>query len=458
MKNIRLCRRVLLVSSLVCLLFVLYGASFAADAGKRVTICYANLDGIVGVPLEEHVENVFREAGTDRDTVLVLRLNTPGGLVDSMSQIITAIAEANYPVVVWVSPSGARAASAGAFIMQAAHVAVMAPGTNIGAAHPVTGSGGDIKDESSEMDRKVVNDLTAKMRSFAQERGRNAKVAESMVLESVSLTAREALEQKVIDFIAEDEAELVRELEGRKVKIKGEIRTISLADHTVKRVEMSPRLRLLSFFSRPDIAYLALIAGVFLIILEAKAPGGFVMGTTGVLLLLMASYGLRVLPVNMAGVALLVGGIIIMVLDFIFGAMGLLVLIGLGAMLFGGLMLFKAPGSELLHLSTGFFLGVTFVVAVVFLLILRVVYKALRKKPASGEAAMIGKRVRIIGFSDKTPMVMLHGEYWRVEPIDPGAALSEGDEVEVVRVESLMLYVKSPAAGEIRKRTGGQES
>ena len=455
MKRSRLRRYAFFCFFLFCCL--LGGTANAADAAKRTTVYFAKLDGIVGVPLEEHVENVFKEVGKNPDTVLVFQMNTPGGLVDSMSEIMTAIAEANYPVVVWVAPSGSRAASAGAFIVQAAHVAAMAPGTNIGAAHPVTGSGDDIEKSGKEMDRKIVNDLTAKMRSFAQERGRNVKVAESMVRESVSLTAREALDKNVIDFIAVDEAELLNKLNGRTVKIKGEERTISLDSYDTKRIEMTPRLRLLGFLSRPDIAYMALIAGIFLIILEAKSPGGFVMGTSGALLLIMASYGLRVLPVNLAGVALLVAGIAIMVADLVIGGMGVLIAIGIGAMLFGGLILFKAPGGELLHLSAGFVVGVTLVIAVAFLLVLRLIYKALKMRPTSGEDAMLGERVSVLGFSEKGPMAMVHGEYWRVRSQDPDIILSEGDEVEVVRVESLTLYVKLVDSNAIKKRAGGHE-
>jgi membrane-bound serine protease (ClpP class) len=319
-------------------------------------------------------------------------------------------------------------------------VAVMSPGTNIGAAHPVTGGGSDI--EEGDMRKKVTNDLTAKMRSFAQERGRNVEVAESMVTESVSLTAREALEKGAIDFMAADEDELFQQLEGMVVEIKGGPYIISVENREVKRVEMTLRLRALELFSRPDIAYIALIAGVFLTILEAKSPGGFVMGMTGGMLLLVASYGLRVLPVNFAGVALLIGGILIVVLDFVVGGMGIIAAIGVGAMLFGGLMLFDAPGAELLHLSVGFVVGVTLIIAAVFLSILMLIYKALRKKPTSGLDALVGERVRICGKTDQNLMVFVHGEYWRVLPMDSQAELMMGDEVEVVMVESLTLFVK----------------
>jgi membrane-bound serine protease (ClpP class) len=412
----------------------------SGDAGMSGTKFFiADINGVVGVPLEEHVRNVFSAIGAGEDSVLIFRMNTPGGLVDSMSEIMSAIAEADYPVVVWVAPSGARAASAGAFIVQAAHIAVMAPGTNIGAAHPVT-TGGDI--EEGDMRKKVTNDLTAKMRSFAEERGRNVEAAESMVTESASFTAREALDKGIIDFIAADQDELFRQIDGQVVEIKGRPRIISTENKDVTRIEMTLRLKALELFSRPDIAYMALLAGVFLIILEARAPGGFVMGAAGGMLLLVASYGLRVLPVNFAGIALLLGGILTITLDIVFGGIGIIAAVGIAAMLAGGLMLFDAPGAELLNLSTGFVVGVTLVIAAVFLLIVRLIIKALRKKPASGLSVLIGERLKISGKTEQSFMAFVHGEYWRVLPLDPQAELMIGDEVEVVLAESLTLFVK----------------
>ena len=428
---------------IVPLLFILIQGS-PAFAGEPTTVYFADIDGVIGVPMEEHVGSVFREVDKakvyTKSCVLVFKVNTPGGLVDSMSDIITKIAESKYPVVVWVAPSGARAASAGAFIVQASHVAVMAPGSNIGAAHPVLGSGSDISDK--EMNRKITNDLKAKMRSFAQERGRNVAAAESMVTKSVSLTAREALEKKVIDYSASTEAELIAGLEGRSVKTKSGVVEISVKNHKVEYIEMSQRLRLLGFFSRPDVAYLALIAGVFLLMLEVKAPGGYVMGVSGITLLLIASYGLRVLPVNFAGVALLLGGVISIVIDVFAGGVGLIALAGVGAMLFGGLMLFNAPGSELLEIPVAFISGVTITIGLFFLFIVRLVFKALRKRVTLGEDAIIGRRVTIIYSTDKNLMAMVHGEYWRVLPDDLQTELAVGDEVEIIKVESLILYVK----------------
>jgi membrane-bound serine protease (ClpP class) len=412
----------------------------AWGAPSRTTVYIADLDGVVGVPIEEHMENVFERVGGSRDAVLVIRMDTPGGLVSSMSAIMSMIAGAKFPVVVWVAPQGARAASAGAFIVQASHVAVMAPGTNIGAAHPVVAGGGDIGD--SEMSRKVMNDLKAKMRSFAEERGRNVEAAESMVSESISLTAREALSDDVIDMIASDEDELFDKLDGRIVKVGEREIQISLENREIVRIEMTPRLRALEVLSNPQIAYIAFLAGVFLIIIEMRAPGGYVMGVCGTALLLMAGYGLRVLPVNMTGLALLVGGIAAVIADLLVGGVGLLAAAGIGVMLFGGLMLFRAPGGELLRVSSGFVVGVTLAKGVLILIVAFLAYKALSLRPVSGKEGMKGERAVILPREGGALMVFIHGEYWRVEPIEPYLDLSTGDEVEVMKIESTKLYVK----------------
>jgi membrane-bound serine protease (ClpP class) len=416
-----------------------------ADAAK---IYVAPLTGIVGVSMEEYVERVFGEIGRDEDAILIFKMDTPGGLVDSMSRIMSLIAESDFPVVVWVAPSGARAASAGAFIVQAAHVAAMAPETNIGAAHPVGGSGEDI---GGEMNRKVVNDLLAKMRSFAGERGRNAEVTENMVRESVSLTAREAYEQYVIDFIASSEEELLEKLNGMTVSVKGRYVTISAEKGEIVPLDMGFRLRAIEIFSRPDIAYLALLAGVILIILELKAPGGFVMGVTGGLLLCIAAYALRVLPVNLVGLVLLIGGVAVMLADFAIGGIGVLAVPGLIGMVTGGLLLFRAPGAEFLEISASFVVSTALVMGVVMFVILRKIYKVMKRKPTSGLDIMIGERTRVRGRAESGEnMALLHGEYWRVSRED-GGALSEGDEIEVTRAESMTLYVKLVQSGNDNK-------
>lgn len=429
--------------------------AFPAPAGRVTSVIFAEMDGVIGVPLEEYVENVFNSV-RGRDNLLIFRMDTPGGLVTSMSRIMTLIAEADYPVAVWVAPSGAGASSAGAFIAQAAHIAAMAPGTNIGAAHPVAG-GKDIG--STDIKRKITNDLASKIRSFAQERGRNVKAAESMVRESLSLTSQEALAKGVIDFIAADEKELLKKLDGRKVKIKGTERTLSLKNSVITRLEVPMRLRILTALSRPDFAYLALLAGVFLIIIELRSPGGFAAGVSGGILLLLASYGLRVLPVNYVGVTLLLGGILVIIADLFIGGIGIISAAGVAAMGFGGLILFRAPGGELLNISPLFVITTSLVIGAVFLLVTRLVYKALRSKPYSGSEGMTGERGVVARNERGKTMAMVAGEYWSVIPTDAATPLSPGDEVEVVRAEVLTLYVKlikKAAEAEAPEREGGE--
>lgn len=427
------------------LLFLLLFVSFIlirgtpAKSEEKTQVCFASVDGVIGVAMEEHVRQVFSKVGEDKNALLILTLNTPGGLVDSMSEMASAISGAPFPVVVWVAPSGARAASAGAFLVQAAHVAVMAPGTHIGAAHPVTAGGKDVDDK--EMSRKIVNDLTARMRSLAQERSRDEKTAASMVTNSVSLTAREALEKGVIDFLAADEAELLKELEGREVVVKGETRTLFLQNTEIRRIEMSLRLRILEFLSRPDIAYLAFIIGVMAIILEVKAPGGFVLGTIGAVLLMAAAYGLRVLPVNWAGTLFLLAGIGIIIADFFVGGLGILAVVGLAAMLFGGLIFFQAPGGELLHQSIGVISGTTVGAAIVFFVIMHAIYRSLRAPSLSGSEGMLGIKGRVVSEGDPA-MVRIHGEYWNAVS-SSGEPLRVGQRVSVVAVDGLTLKVRA---------------
>lgn len=436
-----------IIAALLAALFPL--PAFSAPSIGVSSVVFAEMDGIIGVPMEEYVGGVFNGI-KNKNTILVFKINTPGGLVDSMSQIMSRIAEADYPVVVWVAPSGASASSAGAFIVQAAHIAVMSPGTNIGAAHPIIGTGKDIS--GNEMKRKITNDLAAKIRAFAQERGRNTKVVESMVRDSISLTSREALDKKIIDFTAADEEQLLKELNGRTVKIKGIMRAIELKNYTLTHLEMPLRLRILEVLSRPDFAYLALLAGVLLIIIELRAPGGFVAGIIGAVLLLLASYGLRVLPVNYVGVALLIGGIFVITIDLFIGGIGIISIGGVAAMLFGGLFLFRAPGGELLNISPAFVIATSLVIGLIFLFVMRLVLKALRNKPSSGSEGMIGEHGIVIDSAPDKSMAIVMGEYWRVVPAEDDLTLAIGDEVEVVRTDVLTLYVK------LRKRDTVQKN
>ena len=280
---------------------------FALQADAKSTVTLAELSGTVGVQMEEFVKETIEKSQSNGDALLIFQLDTPGGLVEAMRGIVQSILASKVPVAVWIPPGG-RAASAGAFIVQAAHVAAMSPGTNIGAAHPVTGGGDNIPE--GDMNKKVMNDLKAQMRSVVQLRGRNVDTAEQMIEESISLTATEALKEKVIDIIAPDINALIKAVSGRRVKIGQQSTKISLDDEiTVSRASMSFSEQIIQFVSSPEIAYLLLSGGMMAIFFEVITPGGFILGTTGGVMLLLGAVGLKMLPFNWAGIVLIVAGL-----------------------------------------------------------------------------------------------------------------------------------------------------
>ena len=408
-------------------------------ANERTRIHLAHIDGAIGVAMEEHVQNVFRSVGNTPNSIVVFILNTPGGLVDSMASIVSQITSSPHPVVVWVAPSGARSASAGAFIVEAAHVAVMAPETHIGAAHPVSASGKDIGNEA--MQQKILSDLSAKMRSLAQERSRDEKSLVSMVQSSVSFTAREALEKGVIDFIASDESELVKKIDGRAVLVQGKKTKIQVVNPEIIKLPISIRLQILQILTRPDVAYLAFIAGIMALILEFKTAGGFYLGTTGVILLLVSAYGFRVLPFNFAGIVFLLSGIFIILADILVGGIGILALIGIASMFFGSLILFDVPGEVFLHFSLTTIWGVTAIFIAFFVFILRAIYKSQKTIISSGEEAMVGALGKVVQVNEAGEMmVFVKGEYWNALH-DDSVVPHVGDKVVVTSVIGLTLNV-----------------
>jgi len=424
---------------LMCFLLV-FMAFFArpvgADADNPVVLV-VSLDGTVGTVMENYVTDVLRQA-PDKSDVVVFKLDTPGGLVTSMTEITKQIIESEVPVVMWVYPSGARAASAGAFLVVSAHVAAMAPGTRIGAAHPVlaSGEGGD-----EVMQKKIASDLAAQMRSIASIRKRNAKVAEKMVTESLSLTAEEALKEKIIDFIASDEKSLIAGLNGRTVQVAdGEV-TLNLSGCRVIYEEMPTRLKILEFVSRPDIAYLLLVLGIYAIIFEVLSPGGFVMGTAGAIMVLLGAYGLRMLPFNWAGVILLIAGIVVMIVDLLVGGIGILTAFGAAALIVGSLIIYRAPGGELLRFSFTFLIGAILALSAFFAVAAWAVLRAMKRKVGSGREEMIGMSGKVVQDLNPEGTVFCHGEYWRARSFD-GSFIGKDEPVIVEAADGFVLVVK----------------
>ena len=410
------------------ILFIIVSSSFAES---RVTL--AELHGTVGVQMEEFVKEVITASELRNDSLIIFQLDTPGGLVEAMRGIVQSILASRVPVVVWV-PSGGRAASAGAFIVQAAHVAVMSQGTNIGAAHPVSASGDDVK---GDMNKKVVNDLKAQMRSVVQLRNRNQFIAEQMIDESISLTANEALKGGVIDIIASDVTSLIKAVSGRRVKIGSSFVNINFDDSIkVYRADMSFSERIIQFVSSPEIAYLLLSGGMMAIFFEIITPGGFMLGTAGGVMLLLGAIGLKMLPFNWAGVLLIIAGVIVMAIDIIAGTMGVLTLLGLPVFCLGGVFLFRAPGGELLSISLSFIAGIAIALGICFVFIAFLIVKGFKRKVTTGRAGMLGLDVKIISGSQ----VLCHGEIWQAR-FESDSEFAPGESGIVKGIDGMTLII-----------------
>jgi len=430
-------KRLIWVFSILLLLTA--GPGWAGEKSNVVMV--VPLEGTVGTVMETYMIDVLRKA-EEEAYMVVFELDTPGGLVSSMTEITKQITQARVPVVMWVYPSGARAASAGAFLVMASHIAAMAPGTRIGAAHPVLASGGDVDDTMGE---KITNDLAAQMRSLAGTRGRNSRVAERMVTESLSLTAEEALKEGVIDCIASDVGSLLAAVDGRAVQLADGETVLDLSGYEILREEMPTRLKILEFISRPDIAYLLLVLGIYAIIFEVLSPGGFVMGTAGAIMVLLGAYGLRMLPLNYAGIILLVAGIVVMVVDLLVGGIGILSAFGALSLIVGSLIIYRAPGGELLRFSMTFLAGAIVVLSAFFAVAAWAVLRAMKRRIVSGQEELVGMTGKVVQDLNPEGTIFCHGEYWKAKSSD-GSPIAKDEWVEVESVDGFVLIVRKSDA------------
>jgi membrane-bound serine protease (ClpP class) len=390
-------------------------------------------EGVVNPALADLVERTIERAQAEKAAALIIELDTPGGLDTSMRQIIKAIMNSPLPVIVWVGPSGARAASAGVMIVMSADVAAMAPGTNIGAASPVTMGGGDIP---KTMARKVVNDMVAYGRSIAARRGRNADWVERAVRESVSITAGEAVRLHVVDLEAADTTALLASLDGRKLAGKGE--ALKLAGARVETVEESVRGRVLAIISDPNIAYLLLMIGLAGIYFELSTPGAVLPGVVGAICLILAFFALQTMPISFAGVALIVLALILFVAEIKVASHGVLAVGGTISLVLGSLMLFSSP--ELyMRISLGVILPTALAFSLFFALVVRLAVKAHRAKPLTGERGIVGEIGHAVGPIEGEGKVFVHGEHWNAVAAAP---IEAGARVRVVAVEDLTLKVE----------------
>ena len=395
----------------------------------------ARVEGIIAPSLGDFFVSAIRKAEDGAAHAIVFELDTPGGLDTSMRVIIKEILRSPVPVIIYVSPSGARAASAGAFITIAAHVAAMAPGTNIGAAHPVQMGGGEADEE---MTRKIENDAAAYIRGLAERRGRNAIWAEDAVRKSVSATATEALRLKVIDVVAENRADLLAKIDGRTVETGAGKITLKTKTAKIVEVEMGLRDKVLSVISNPTIAYILLILGMAGLYFELSTPGAILPGVLGGICLILAFYAFQTLPINYAGLLLIILGVILFIAEVMVVSHGILTIGGIAAMILGSLMLIDSP-APFLQISLSAILGVTAATTAFFVFAIGAVFRAHRRQPATGREGLVGQagvaRTRL----NPDGLIFIRGEIWNAtcaEGVEPG------EQVQVTAVAGLKLKVK----------------
>ncbi|HTE76676.1 MAG TPA: nodulation protein NfeD [Xanthobacteraceae bacterium] len=424
--------------------------TLAAAADRAVVL---EIDGAIGPPLADYIARELTAARTDEARLIVLRMNTPGGLDTSMRKIISAILASPVPVATYVAPNGARAASAGTYIAYASAIAAMAPGTNIGAATPIQLGGNPLfpSDQKSQKDqkdakpgepadtetRKIINDAVAYLRSLAALNGRNADWATDAVRSAASLPASEALALHVIDVIADDVPDLLRKIDGREVMIAGKPQRLATAGLDIVVRPPDWQTELLMLVTNPNVAFILLLIGVYGLILEFFNPGAVAPGLIGAISLLVALYALAFMPINYAGAALVLLGVALMIAEVHIGAFGALGVGGIAAFVIGALMMFPAhaPGFTL---SGGVIAGTALGTAALFLLALAAVLR--RKRPVvTGHEALIGAEGETVTWQDGEGRVRVKGEIWLARAAAPLAA---GSRVKIVGRDGLVLRVE----------------
>jgi membrane-bound serine protease (ClpP class) len=381
----------------------------------------------------EFIKSGIRKAEENGAACIIIELDTPGGLAESMRLIVQNILASRVPVVVFVSPSGARAASAGVMITMAADVAAMAPGTNIGAAHPV-GAGG--KDIDGAMSEKIINDMVAQAQSVAEQRGRNAEWVEDAIRESVSVTETEALNENIIDLIAKDTNDLIRQLNGREVKNRGKLK-LDEAQKVVLKETL--RTKILRTISNPNIAYILMMIGLAGLYFELSHPGAIFPGVIGGIALILAFFAMQTLPINYAGMLLIMLAIIFFIMEMKITSYGLLSVAGIVSLLLGSLMLFEGDTPNM-KLSWQVLLPTIFVISGFFVAVASLVFRAQISKPATGAGGLVGEIGIVRKALKPEGKVFVHGELWHARAKE---LLDEGVKVRVVKVENLILEVES---------------
>lgn len=416
--------------TLILFLFV----SATATAQKVVTV---KIDGAINPAAAEFIHNGIQHAQSVDAECLVIHLNTPGGLLKSTRVIVSDILESKVPVVVYVSPGGAQAASAGVFVTLAAHIAAMAPGTNIGAAHPVALEG----QQDSIMMEKATNDAAAFIRSIAEKRKRNLQWAEEAVRKSLSITENEAVEKKVVDLIAKDLNQLLEQIDSTVVETATGTVTLQTKNATIEQIEMGWSERLLDILSDPNIAYILFMLGVYGLLFELYNPGSILPGVVGVISLILAFYSLHTLPVNYAGLALILFALILFIAEIKIVSHGMLTVGGVISLLLGSMMLIRSESAlEFIEISWSLILATVALTVIFFMFVIGMGLKAHTRKPITGTEGLIGEIGEALTALTPKGQVRVHGELWNAEATS--GKIAKGERVKVVAVDNLTLRVE----------------
>jgi membrane-bound serine protease (ClpP class) len=449
---VRIVQAALVAAIAVAALVIPPPSARAGESGKlAVTI---SIDGAIGPATASYVKEALAKAAERRAELVILRINTPGGLVTSMREIIADVLASSVPVIGYVAPSGAHAASAGTYILYATHIAAMAPATNLGAATPVQIGGPlpgmpsgkpdandkDAKDAKPKdaLGEKATNDAVALIRGLAELHGHNADWAEKAVREAASLSANAALQEHVIDIVARDPADLLRQVDGRSVEVAGQKRQLATKDLVIEAIDPGWASRFLAVITDPNVALILLLIGVYGLIFEFASPGAVAPGVVGTICLLLGLYALNLLPINYAGAALVLLGIGLMVAEAHIGAFGLLGVGGIIAFLIGAIMMFPTdvPGFQL---SPAVIAGAASASAALFLLAIALLLRSRRRAVITGKEALLGAEGEAVSWDGREGRIRVSGEIWRARAASP---LASGTRVKVVGRDGLVLVVE----------------
>jgi membrane-bound serine protease (ClpP class) len=401
------------------------------------TVISIKIDGAINPVAAEYIHRGIEKAISENASCILIHINTPGGLLKSTRVIVGDMLESRIPIIVYVSPAGAHAGSAGVFITLAADIAAMAPGTNIGAAHPVTLQGGS----DTIMNSKSTNDAAAFIRTIAEYRKRNLQWAEDAVRQSVAITANEALQKNIIDLIAPGDQELLNQVDGKLILRDSSRIILHTKGASIQILEMGFTEKILNIVSDPDIAYILLMLGLVGLLFELFNPGSIFPGIIGFISLVLAFYALNTLPVNYAGLSLIIFGIVLLLLEIKIVSHGMLAIGGICSLLIGSLMLIRTDSTfDFMKISRVLIFSTVTVTTCFFLFVIGMGLKAQRRKPVMGIESMLGETAETIGSLNPAGKVRMQGEIWNA--ISISGNINMGEKVRVKEIKNLTLYVE----------------